>query len=400
MADVCAERDRRADPAGGADPVRRVRRRARSTSRRRVLRRGPRRRAGRARLRHEPRGRPAVRRAGRARPRPLRGDELGEPDPFVVVEAGAGRGRLAADVLRAEPACAAALRYVLVERSAGAARRAARAARRSSRPRTRSARSCPATSDDRRRAGRRGWARSSRRSTSSPRCAFDRRRARQRAARQPPVPHRRARAPTAGTRSASRRGRRRVRRGARARGRRARAPTPTPSRRRDVPTGARLPVPSGARALAARLRDACCDRGALVVVDYVDDRSRSSSSAGPGGCAPTGSTSAATSPLEDAGAQDITADVPLEHVVHAAERVGLRARRGDDAGRVARATSGSTSSSRRPTATWDERAHVGDLEALAGRSRVAEARGAAPTRGPRRAPCARVPPGVTPRPSG
>jgi len=40
------------------------------------------------------------------------------PDPFVVVEAGAGNGRLARDVLRAEPACAAALHYVLVERSA------------------------------------------------------------------------------------------------------------------------------------------------------------------------------------------------------------------------------------------------------------------------------------------
>lgn len=43
--------------------------------------------------------------------------ELGEPDPFVVVEAGAGRGALARAVLDAAPACAAALRYVLVERS-------------------------------------------------------------------------------------------------------------------------------------------------------------------------------------------------------------------------------------------------------------------------------------------
>lgn len=42
---------------------------------------------------------------------------LGAPDPFVVVEAGAGRGRLAADVLRAQPECSPALRYVLVERS-------------------------------------------------------------------------------------------------------------------------------------------------------------------------------------------------------------------------------------------------------------------------------------------
>jgi SAM-dependent MidA family methyltransferase len=43
--------------------------------------------------------------------------ELSEPDPFVVVDAGAGRGRLASDVLRAQPQCARALRYVLVERS-------------------------------------------------------------------------------------------------------------------------------------------------------------------------------------------------------------------------------------------------------------------------------------------
>jgi len=40
------------------------------------------------------------------------------PDPFVVVEAGAGNGRLARDVLRAEPECSGALHYVLVERSA------------------------------------------------------------------------------------------------------------------------------------------------------------------------------------------------------------------------------------------------------------------------------------------
>ncbi|MBV9410320.1 MAG: SAM-dependent methyltransferase [Acidimicrobiia bacterium] len=43
--------------------------------------------------------------------------ELGEPDPFVVVEAGAGPGTLARHVLDAWPACAPALRYVLVERS-------------------------------------------------------------------------------------------------------------------------------------------------------------------------------------------------------------------------------------------------------------------------------------------
>ena len=45
-------------------------------------------------------------------------DELGRPDPFVVVEAAAGRGALAIAVLAAAPRCAPALRYVLVERSA------------------------------------------------------------------------------------------------------------------------------------------------------------------------------------------------------------------------------------------------------------------------------------------
>jgi SAM-dependent MidA family methyltransferase len=45
-------------------------------------------------------------------------DELGQPDPFVVVEAGAGPGTLARSVLAERPRCATALRYVLVERSA------------------------------------------------------------------------------------------------------------------------------------------------------------------------------------------------------------------------------------------------------------------------------------------
>ncbi|QGG93825.1 SAM-dependent methyltransferase [Actinomarinicola tropica] len=43
--------------------------------------------------------------------------ELGRPDPFVVVEGGAGVGTLAIAVLAARPACRGALRYVLVERS-------------------------------------------------------------------------------------------------------------------------------------------------------------------------------------------------------------------------------------------------------------------------------------------
>ena len=45
-------------------------------------------------------------------------EELGRPDPYVVVEAAAGAGTLARDILAAGPACAPALRYVLVDRSA------------------------------------------------------------------------------------------------------------------------------------------------------------------------------------------------------------------------------------------------------------------------------------------
>jgi SAM-dependent MidA family methyltransferase len=44
--------------------------------------------------------------------------DRGEPDPFVVIEAGAGAGTLAIAILAARPSCAPAVRYVLVERSA------------------------------------------------------------------------------------------------------------------------------------------------------------------------------------------------------------------------------------------------------------------------------------------
>lgn len=43
--------------------------------------------------------------------------ELGEPDPFLVVEAAAGVGTLARTIVAARPQCAPALHYVLVERA-------------------------------------------------------------------------------------------------------------------------------------------------------------------------------------------------------------------------------------------------------------------------------------------
>ncbi len=44
-------------------------------------------------------------------------EALGQPDPFFVIEVGAGDGRLAREVERAAPRCATALRYLLIERS-------------------------------------------------------------------------------------------------------------------------------------------------------------------------------------------------------------------------------------------------------------------------------------------
>jgi SAM-dependent MidA family methyltransferase len=45
-------------------------------------------------------------------------EEAGRPDPYVVVDAGAGPGTLGVAVHAAAPECSAALRYVLVERAA------------------------------------------------------------------------------------------------------------------------------------------------------------------------------------------------------------------------------------------------------------------------------------------
>src|SRR5688572_20836406 len=42
-------------------------------------------------------------------------ERIGRPDPFVVVDAGAGPGTLARAVLSASAACQAAMRYVAVE---------------------------------------------------------------------------------------------------------------------------------------------------------------------------------------------------------------------------------------------------------------------------------------------
>jgi SAM-dependent MidA family methyltransferase len=138
-----------------------------------------------------------------------------------------------------------------------------------------------------------------------------------------------------------------------------------------VPAGARLPIPRGLDAWIA-----ACGRvlreGTLVVIDYVDGAAglvtrgvdawlrtyRAHERGGP--------------PLEQPGEQDITADVVREQLAHAARASGFTVESD-----VAQAewlrdlgVDGLAEAGRR---SWDARAHVGDLDAVAARSRVVEA---------------------------
>ena len=299
--------------------------------------------------------------------------ELGEPDPFVVIEAGAGQRPPRRATCCAPARVRAALRYVLVETLAGAARRAARAACRSSRPTRRSVRSrrrddedapvpgCPAGP---------GVHRARR----PPRGGARRRRVRQRAARQPAVPGRGA--------TRCRRGRRcgsrstpagEFTRGARARGsRRRRALGAITDLALPSSPGARLPIPRGIDGWF----EACGAHAAARDVDRDRLRRRRAE-------------------LLERGAPGLAAHVSRARTrgsaARRARRAGHHRRRRARAtcrarGRAGRAARLSTSPQAEWLAglgiealveagrrMWEERAHIGDLDALAGRSRVAEA---------------------------
>jgi SAM-dependent MidA family methyltransferase len=294
-------------------------------------------------------------------------DELGEPDPFVVVDAGAGRGRLAADVLAASPRCAAALRYVLVERS-----EALRALQRelvSLEPVEDALGPVLPGDED---TGARPVAGVGPIATSLgelPAVPFtgvvvanelvDN------------LPFRLVERTGAGwdeIRVAEEGGAFVEERVPASDELVAECRQVAPD---DVPAGTRLPVPTGARRW---LRD-CAGvlvRGALVVVDYVEPVAELAARGATAWLRTYRDHAPGVLPLQAPGEQDITSDVPLEYLVHAADRVGLtvalvatqadwlRAHGVDDL--VAEARRG-----------WDERAHVGDLEALRHRSRVGEA---------------------------
>ncbi len=299
-------------------------------------------------------------------------ERLGRPDPFVVVEAGAGRGRLAADVLRAAPACARALRLVLVEASA-----ALRVAQREllavepadevlgpfapgadlddpleavtgTGPLVTSIAALPALRVDGvvlanelldnlpvdlvERAGD-GW-RELRVGVEDERFV------------EVAVPASDELATEADLVAAG----------------------------TSVDDGARLPVPVATRAWLADVAG-LLRRGAVVIIDYADGVAGlvERGPDGPRGWLRTYRAHAPGGPPLDApGTQDLTTDVPLEYLHAVAERVGLVVRDERPQADWLRAH-GIDGLAAEGAAVWRERAHLGDLEAVAGRSRVTEA---------------------------
>lgn len=295
-------------------------------------------------------------------------DALGRPDPFLVVEAGAGRGRLAREVLRAEPRCAGALRYVLVERSARLREQQrdlltvepledalgpaisgepgeAPTPVAGSGPIVTALDELPAiavegvilanelldnlpfeiverTVD--------GWA--------EVRVGLDGDRFVEVLVRAPDELAIEADGMTAGV---------------------------------AVPAGARLPMQRGMQRWLAEC-GVHLHRGFLVVIDYADTAASMVTRGQAQWLRTYRAHARGTAPLDAPGSQDITCDVVLETLNHAAADAGLdRAWEGTQAEWLAGL--GIDDLVENGRARWHERAHVGDLEAIAARSRVTEA---------------------------
>ena len=295
--------------------------------------------------------------------------ELSRPDPFVVVDAGAGRGRLASDVLRAEPECARALRYVLVERSATL--RASQRDLLTLEPADRAF--GPAVRDD---------------PDEAPRPVED----------IGPIATSLSEFPaielTAGVVIANelldnlpfrlveraRGGWTEVRVGLAPDGF-ADVAVPAPPEVAEaaddvaagatIPVGARLPVPTA----TVDWLDECAHllrRGFLVVIDYADRAASLAARPQDEWLRTYRSHQRGESPLAAPGAQDITSTVPAEHLVTYAARAGFRlVEHTTQAAWLA--TIGVEELVDDARGLWRERAAVGDLEALAARSRVTEA---------------------------
>ncbi len=138
-----------------------------------------------------------------------------------------------------------------------------------------------------------------------------------------------------------------------------------------IPTGARLPVPTA----TVDWLDECARllrRGFLVVIDYADTAASLAARPQDEWLRTYRSHQRGETPLAAPGAQDITSTVPAEHLVTHAARAGFRlVEHTTQAEWLAALGVGELVDDAR--GLWRERAAVGDLEALAARSRVTEA---------------------------
>ena len=260
-------------------------------------------------------------------------ERLGRPDPFTVVDAGAGPGTLARSVLAAAPACRDALRYVAVEVSDGAAGpppRRRRVAAPTCRPGRSTASSSPTSCS------------TTCRSASPCSTAAGGRRS----------------SPTTATARSSRCCRRRSTRC-------------RPCCRRPPPHGARAPLQRRGRGAGSAARVGLVRRGTVVVVDYAVARHRRAGrcARGGSGCARTAATSAATHYLRRPGRRRTSPPTsPLDQLP---EPDAVRTQAA-----VPRGAGASTSSSTRAGAAWAAaaaRAGPRGDDACAAGSREAEA---------------------------
>jgi NADH dehydrogenase [ubiquinone] 1 alpha subcomplex assembly factor 7 len=292
--------------------------------------------------------------------------QLGAPDPFFVVEAGAGRGRLAADILAASPRCAEALRYVLVERS-DSSRHEQRelvvlepvedalgpvlvgdddlgaVAVRGVGPIATSLAELPAVSMS-------GVVLANELLDNLPFRIVER-----------------TATGWSEVRVAAADGSFREE---------LVAAAPEVAAEADVVAsgavapGARLPVPTGIRDWLRACADVL-ERGTVIIVDYVESAAELAARGQAGWLRTYRSHNRGTSPLVAPGEQDITADVPYEYLVHSARRAGLHLERKTTQANWLRGL-GIDDVVAEARAEWDARAHVGDLAAVKHRSRVTE----------------------------
>ncbi|MCZ7535839.1 MAG: SAM-dependent methyltransferase [Acidimicrobiia bacterium] len=139
----------------------------------------------------------------------------------------------------------------------------------------------------------------------------------------------------------------------------------------DLRAGARLPVPRGLDEWIAESGTAL-GRGFVLLIDYVVDLERLLGRGPEGWLRTYRDHSHGGSPLEEPGSQDITADVVAEQLGHAARASGLRVVEDLSQAEWLRGL-GIDDLVEEGRRVWEERAHLGDLAAIAGRSRVHEA---------------------------